>query len=575
MKAAVKTIWLGMGVFRLMLSTAPGLWGMERLIIRRSRWGALFVACLLFATLCCCEATAQNRAGRVIGNIDGISYDGTQFLVSGWTCQQGNQDSIAVHIYADRSAYDTPPGTFVTAGTADLDSEPAVSQSCQDAKGGKHRFKVALPNQLLKTYQKRKLYVHGIATAGNVENAAIGGSGTMRLPKPEWPAEPINPNFLDGERTAVFDTARDSCEQTDIPDAMARAFRDYKETIHLIASHFVTRASLGLTLESAKHNCQVTYNSHHDANPADFDDATWLDSFYSIDGKEIVALGHMEYHGWEHPGMCSPKGDIDGSCWYNAATFHMSEDGGYHFGPPKPPADYVLGLPYKYEINQGPEGYSIDTNIVKAGGWYYAIVTGWQWPPNCGDGKGKRPCLFSGGGSPIRTANLLDPSSWRGWDGKDFDVVFADPYRSPVARPEDHVYTPVPWMDAANGLNFHEPSHSFIATLWDPWTTEYGPPGLYFSTSADFIHWSKPALAITLNQLLQKEPERNWSYLYFSLIDPKSTDSNYSMVTDNPYLYYVRMDDDHGPYKRVLFRQKIKLNWLTTSGQNASARHRP
>ena len=58
--------------------------------------------------------------------------------------------------------------------------------------------------------------------------------------------------------------------------------------------------------------------------------------------------------------------------------------------------------------------------------------------------------------------------------------------------------------------------------------------------------------------------------MYFSLIDPKSTDPNYSAITDDPYLYYVRSDESHGPYKRALFRQRIKLNWLTTPSGNSS-----
>jgi len=70
-------------------------------------------------------------------------------------------------------------------------------------------------------------------------------------------------------------------------------------------------------------------------------------------------------------------------------------------------------------------------------------------------------------------------------------------------------------------------------------------------------------LALTQNQMLRREPLGNWSYAYFSLIDPKSSDSSFMTITDAPYLYYVRMDNDHPPYQRVLFRQKIKLNWLT------------
>jgi hypothetical protein len=71
--------------------------------------------------------------------------------------------------------------------------------------------------------------------------------------------------------------------------------------------------------------------------------------------------------------------------------------------------------------------------------------------------------------------------------------------------------------------------------------------------------------------MLRREPEGNWSYQYFSLIDPKSTDSSFTTITDNPYLYYVRMDNNHGPYQRVLFRQKIKLNWLEPLGQKGAA----
>jgi hypothetical protein len=181
------------------------------------------------------KASGQtSRAGRVVGSIDGFSYDGGQFHVVGWACQQGNPASIEVHVYADRSAYDKPPGTFVTAGRADLDSEAAVGKACQDPRSGKHRFKIDLPNQALKTYQNRILYAHGIAVARNVDNSAIAQSGSKRFPEPRWPPAPPTPDLLDGARVAVFDTAKDSCEQVDIPDAQARAFRDDKGTIHLV-----------------------------------------------------------------------------------------------------------------------------------------------------------------------------------------------------------------------------------------------------------------------------------------------------------------------------------------------------
>jgi hypothetical protein len=362
---------------------------------------------------------------------------------------------------------------------------------------------------------------------------------------------------LTGARVAVFDTAKDSCELIDIPDAPARAFVDDQGTVHLVSSHYVMRASLGPTLETVKHNCELAYHSHHDPNPADFDDSTWLDSFFSIDGKQIVALGHMEYHGWDHPGECSVQGSYSAACWYNGDTFHLSKDGGYHFGSFKAPANYVLSVPYPYLVNDGPEGYSIDTNIVKAGDWYYAVATGWGWPNNCGTTN----CLVLGGAAPIRTSNILDPTSWRGWNGHDFGVTFVDPYLGPIANPVEHIFTPIPTIAYVNAINFHPASNLFVATLIDPWNNFYGPPGVYLSTSPDLIQWSPPTLVVTIADLSAKEPPGNWSYAYFSLLDPRSTDPNFSTITDKPYLYYVRSDDNHGPYVRVLFRQKIKLNW--------------
>jgi len=507
-------------------------------------------------------AHAQNaNAGPVTGVIDGVQFQHDQYYVSGWACQEGQRSSIDVHIYAGHAPGNKFAGDkFVTAGTANLSNEPAVDRECHDANGGKHRFSIPLPNQLLRTFQNKELYAHGIAIAGNVENSALQASGIYKLPMPKWPPDPPTPNFLDGPAVEVFDTKKDSCEQIDIPDAPARAFRDYKGTIHLIASHYVTRAGLGPTLETVKHSCQVVYNSARDGNVADFNDYTWLTAFYSVDGKQIVGLGHMEYHGWEHPGMCAQKQGA--ACWYNVDTFNLSTDGGYHFVRPKPPANYLVSLPARYEPNQGPEGYSVDTGIVKVGPWFYATAYSWPWPPNCGDGKGQRRCLAPDATCPMRTANILDPSSWRGWDGKDFTVTFADPYRAPVANPAAHVCAPVPYLDYATGVNYHPASHLFIATLWNQHDTLWGPMGVYFTTSSDFIHWTKPVLALTLNQMLRRDLEGRWSYAYFSLIDPKSQDSSFVTINDTPYLYYVRSDDDHGLYQRVLFWQKINLTWL-------------
>lgn len=159
-------------------------------------------------------SSGQSRnpgADRIVGHIDGIGLSGTEFIVSGWACQQGINDSIDIHIYADHSAYDTPKGTFVLAGKADLENEPAVDQACQNP-GGKHRFKVALPNQVLIAYQERKLYVHGIRKQAGVPNAALDGSGAMQFPNP-----PLTGTYKSSaQNPRVFTT------QVDVGDLVAR-----------------------------------------------------------------------------------------------------------------------------------------------------------------------------------------------------------------------------------------------------------------------------------------------------------------------------------------------------------------
>jgi hypothetical protein len=41
-------------------------------------------------------------------------------------------------------------------------------------------------------------------------------------------------------------------------------------------------------------------------------------------------------------------------------------------------------------------------------------------------------------------------------------------------------------------------------------------------------------LALTLNQMLRREPQGPWTYGHFSLIDPKSSDSSFMTITDTP-----------------------------------------
>jgi hypothetical protein len=349
-----------------------------------------------------------------------------------------------------------------------------------------------------------------------------------------------------GPPQVVFDT-REACEQIDVPDAPARAFRDDRGIVHLVASHYVARAMMGPSLDQLKHDCRVIYRSPQDPDPSHFQDNNWLYSFYTPDGLRIAALVHSEYDADTIPGMCATPKDTN-NCWWNTVTFAESLDGGYSFRVPAPPQNLVAAYPYRYIVGNRASmyGYFGPTNIIKVGGFYYALINNWPYKE-----QREGACL-------VRTSDVFAPQSWRAWDGRDFRIRFADPYRETLATPQEHVCQPV-FAGAADSLLQHQRSGNFIVTQFVNDERFNGPPGFYIQASHDLMHWSKPSLLIKLSDLLAADGRGNWTYSYVSLLDPASADRNFSTVSDTPYVYYVRSDADQPPYARVLFRRRIKL----------------
>ena len=390
-------------------------------------------------------------------------------------------------------------------------------------------------------------------------------AGAQTVPELDGQVASVTPTItgtLEGSRSVVFESPKDACNPNDIPDSMARAFRDFTGTVHLVASSSEMFQNLGPTLGDVHHSCEPAFNSVGDPNPADYNDQVWLSSFYTLDGVTVAALSHTEYHGWVHPGGCNTANIIE--CEYDSDTYHVSKDGGYHFDSFEAPKNFIAGVPYQYAIDGGPTGFSVDTNIIHYHGWYYAVATAWTWPPNCSGQTGPNPCLISGG-APIRTHDVFEPSSWRAWNGTDFSVNFVDPYLGMVSNPQEHVYAPVSYMSYIYAINIFRPededdsrpAHVVFSTLWDVYDNTLGPEGLYFSTTTDLVHWTKPTLVVTLEDLLAHDPAGSY-YAYFSVLDPNAPDRNFSIVGDRAYLYYTRLNSNDNS-DRVLFRQPIKL----------------
>jgi hypothetical protein len=355
-----------------------------------------------------------------------------------------------------------------------------------------------------------------------------------------------------GPPITVFDTSTQACSAQDTPDTSARAYTDYTGTVHLFAGNSWNRAMTGPSLLTVARNCNVTFNSPMDPNPAHFDQYEWLAGFYTSDGRNVAALVHSEFHGDQVPGDCTVTGaNAAYYCWYNTVVFAQSNNGGTSFTQQPAPANLVAAMPYQFSHGAAaaPVGYASPTGIVASGGYYYAMINDWPYKA-----QAYGPCV-------IRTNNPFSPSSWRAWNGRGYDVQFIDPYTSGnIANPANYTCLPVGpgALGLVQSLVFHMPSNTFLTTQFTP-DNRWGPPGLYLSASNDLINWSKPTLVMSTATMLSTEPAGSWSYNYFSLLDPTTQDRNFAIVGNTPMIYYVRMDNLHAPYQRILARRPITL----------------
>ena len=356
----------------------------------------------------------------------------------------------------------------------------------------------------------------------------LRGDGDLDKPSPLAAVE------LAGDEVTVFSWNRDRCTDEDVPDLPARAFRNDRGEVQLIASHFENRRFVGRELGGLQHRCAVVMGSELASDPARYADHEWLAAPYTQDGRTVYSLVHNEYQGDKYPGQC-PSG-VYLECWYNAVTLAVSRDGGRTYTHvAAPPAHRVASLPYVYEPDSGPYGYFAPSNIVlnRKDGYHYAMLRAAEFRS-----QPYGTCL-------MRTRTLADPRSWRAWDGSDFDVEFADPYTDRNLEPRNHVCTPV----SPNQIGGMSESLTYNE-YFDKWLlvgssqdTIRGREvfGFFYSLSDDLRSWS--------HRRLIREVEMTWSFecgdaspvSYPSVLDPRSPSRNFETSGRNPDLYFTRM----------------------------------
>lgn len=355
------------------------------------------------------------------------------------------------------------------------------------------------------------------------------------------PPSDLPPLAIEGPEQTVFDYTEDACSPIDIPDAPARAFRDGRDRVHLIASHYVTRAMVGPNLDSVRHDCRLVMKSDLDGDPARFDDREWITAPWTRDGRTVYALVHNEYQGNKHVGQC-PSG-VYLKCWYNSITLARSGDGGRTFRQAPPPRHLIAAVPYRYQPDAGPVGLFQPSNVVhrQDDGHWYALINAQAF----GEQR-EGTCV-------MRTANLEDPRGWRAWDGAAYRVRFTNPYES--SGTGGHICAPVSFPEIV-GMTHSLTYNTYLDKYVLVGTAGRAGPGrggvvwgFYYSTSDDLIDWTprrliREAVLTTSFECGDANP-----VAYPSLLDPDSPSRNFETTGQRPYLYFTRFH-----YKNCLNR---------------------
>ena len=378
-------------------------------------------------------------------------------------------------------------------------------------------------------------------------------------------AQSENATVILGPEETVFDWTTDRCDDYDIPDVPARAFRDATRLVQLVATHWTGRRMVGDSLDTLIHECNVLMDSDLDEDPAMFNDKEWLHSFYTPDGNTVYALVHNEYQGHTHPGRC-PSGQYT-QCWYNSVTLSISTDGGQTYTHAAAPTHLVASIPYPYQPDVGPSGVFNPSNIVfnAADGYYYALLHLEQ--------RG----LQDWGTCVMRTMTLADPGSWRAWDGTGFNVQFIDPYLNPGADPAEHVCAPVSRsniqkMYQSLTFNTHFGQYLLVGVA-GKYDSQQGRTvwGFYYSLSSDLVTWSTAKLIMEARLPWTSNPPGD-ILVYPSIIDPLDTTRNFETSGKTAYLYYTRW---HTGLDRDLVRRPIEFAPALLSGRKLVIKDHP
>lgn len=332
------------------------------------------------------------------------------------------------------------------------------------------------------------------------------------------------------------------CDNSYLPDAPARAFRNAQNQIVLFAPNFKNRAMTGPDFPGLAHDCRIRFAAGNRPSADTLDDRSWLHAFHTKDGINIFSLISASFIPYRH-GLPCGGGSGTTDCWINGIAAAYSDNSGdtfsYHADVPKhifmaPPQ------PYDNSIAVQPSYVSV-TNFVPWRDSLFAMV----WRRNA-TGVASFNCLIAADTSDLdhwsvlTTGGFAPMSSFTpglGWTLNSFSP-------KPVAGLSRNV----------RGLVLHEPTQTFIAVYQD---RVNNIPGFYYSTSKDLQNWSGRTMLYP--GAARSTVTAEDAYEYPAFLDENSSDRNFGKVDDHFRLFFTKFAYTGSGYKRLLVAVPVKV----------------
>jgi hypothetical protein len=385
-----------------------------------------------------------------------------------------------------------------------------------------------------------------------------------------------------GPPEAVWRHDSGACDNADYSDVPVRPLINDRGEILWFAgnSHGYrpTRGGSGgadrlATMERVDCSAQLGELSQGTVNePQAYHANLWLEAPFTLDGRNVYALAHDEFHGeWTgDPRYCDEQAlqhRIVLRCNYWNVIAARSSDGGTHFaldgvrsdGSVRP----AIALPDPYVLEAMPagnsasleQGMAAQSNIIHWGQYFYVLVlqvVHGSPAHNPLDGV----CIF-------RTADLGGPSTWRGWSAatRTYSIAVPQSYPMRMAQPQEHC-SPVLPTHYRFTWSYNVPLRRFIIIGLDASFQHTDQAAFVYMTASldpltgELQPQSREGLLMHIAWLpqWQRDPTIEGA-AYPSLLDPSSpelsdsestpvgrADRNFQLSGARPYLYFTRLN---------------------------------